>query len=207
MPRLGRERECAALNQASISSEDLTRMLEAVQAGEPGASEQLAAAIYDALRAMAQRQIQKDMGRDARNVTIQPTLLADEAFMKLIHQRQKYDNTGHFFALANQVMMRVLLDYHRAHKALKRGGGAVRVSWNDSDHHDGADATSLADVEAIDAALAKLAQLDPRKADVVRYRIFWGLTVTEVAQSLGVARATIERDWAFAKAFLAKELA
>ena len=191
---------------------ELTQMLSALHAGEAGAPEKLADAIYEALRAMAQRQIQRDMGAGARNVTIQPTLLADEAFMKLIQQRQKYDSGGHFFALANQVMMRVLLDYHRAHRAQKRGGGAavVQMSWNPdaaagstADNHP----SVFADVELINTALEKLAALDPRKADVVKYRVFWGLTIPEVAETLNVARTTIERDWTFAKAFLAKELA
>jgi RNA polymerase sigma factor (TIGR02999 family) len=105
-------------------------------------------------------------------------------------------------------MMRVLVDYHRQRKAAKRGGGAVSVSL-EPEQHDVADAPTRdgdIDVEALNDALDRLAALDLRKADVVRYRVLWGLTVPQASEALGVAIATVERDWAFAKAWLAKEL-
>jgi RNA polymerase sigma factor (TIGR02999 family) len=129
--------------------------------------------------------------------------------MKLIRQRQKYDNTGHFFAIASRLMMRVLLDYHRQRKAAKRGGGSINVSL-DVEHHDTSPSTAghgEVDVEALNDALERLTLLDERKADVVRYRVLWGMTVPQASEALGVAIATVERDWAFAKAWLAKELA
>jgi RNA polymerase sigma factor (TIGR02999 family) len=105
-------------------------------------------------------------------------------------------------------MMRVLLDYHRERKAAKRGGSAVHVPLGT--RHAGEIADSGAgpdvDVEAVNDVLEKLSRLDARKGDVVRYRILWGFTNREIADALGVALATVERDWAFAKAWLAKEL-
>jgi RNA polymerase sigma factor (TIGR02999 family) len=190
---------------------DLTRLLDDVHAGKTGAVDELSNAVYDQLRAMARRHLNREGAGDLAGLTIQPTILASDTLMKLIRQRQQYDNTGHFFAIASRLMMRVLLDYHRARTAAKRGGGAVHVSL-DAEHHDqpGAAPASPAsgdvDVEALDGALERLAKLDARKADVVRYRVLWGLTVSQISDALGIAVATVERDWAFAKTWLAKEL-
>jgi RNA polymerase sigma factor (TIGR02999 family) len=188
------------LNRANIPD-----LLRAVNAGQPGASDQLAAAIYDDLRAMAHRHLAKDFGPNMAGVTIQPTVLATDTLMRLIRQRQQYDNAGHVFAIASRLMMRLLLDYHRERKAQKRGGGAVHLTF-DPECHDEPETQCDADIEALDHVLAKLAALDPRKADVVKYRILWGLTVEEVASAMSLGRATVERDWSFAKAWLAKEL-
>lgn len=188
-------------------------LLADVNAGADGASDRLAAAVYDDLRAMARRHLAKDFGPGMAGVTIQPTVLASDTIMKLIRQRQAYDNAGHLFAIASRLMLRVLLDYHRERKAAKRGGGAARVSLDPEAAGaggaggGGGGANGDVDVEAVNDAIERLAALDARKADVVRYRVLWGLTVPEVAEALDVGRATVERDWAFAKAWLAKELA
>jgi len=193
---------------------DLTRLLDDVHAGKTGAVDELADAVYEQLRAMARRHLNREGAGDLAGLTIQPTILASDTLMKLIRQRQQYDNTGHFFAIASRLMMRVLLDYHRARKAAKRGGGAVHVSL-DAERHDQPDdapapssspVSGDVDVEALDGALDRLAKLDARKADVVRYRVLWGLTVPQTSDALGIAIATVERDWAFAKTWLAKEL-
>lgn len=189
-------------------SDRLTQMLEDVHAGKPGATDALSAEIYDDLRAMAQAKLAKRYGARIAGVTIQPTVLASDTLMRLIRQRERFDNTGHLFALASRMMMRVLIDYQRERQAQRRGGGAVRVSLdgNVDDVADGATANEDIDVEALHGALEKLGTLDPRKADVVRYRVLWGMTTAETAKSLGVGVATVERDWSFAKAWLAKEL-
>jgi RNA polymerase sigma-70 factor, ECF subfamily len=187
---------------------DLTRLLEGVNAGRAGAVDDLSEAIHDHLRAMARRHLVRDFGPRMPGITIQPTVLANDTLMKLIRQRQRFDNAGHFFAIASRLMMRVLLDYHRERKAAKRGGSAIHVPLGS--RHAGEipdpDAGRDVDVEAVDVVVEKLSRLDARKADVVRYRVLWGFTNGEIADALGVALATVERDWAFAKAWLAKEL-
>lgn len=188
--------------------ENLTQMLRALSADEPGAADALAEAIHDDLRAMARRHLARDFGRGLPGVTIQPTVLANDTLMKLIRQRQQFDNAGHFFAIASRLMMRVLIDYHRERNAAKRGGSVIHVPLGTdhagqiSDPHHGPDV----DAETVNEVLEKLGRLDARKADVVRYRILWGFTNREIADTLGVALATVERDWAFSRAWLAKEL-
>jgi RNA polymerase sigma factor (TIGR02999 family) len=183
----------------------ITRLLDAMNAGQAGASDQLAEQIFDDLRAMARRRLKGDGG--GGGVTIQPTMLASDTLMKLIRQRERFDNAGHLFAIASRVMMRLLIDYHRTRKAAKRGSGnLVRVSLDPDQQADAKSHGEGLDVEALNDALEKLAALDARKADVVRYRVLWGLTTAEIAKQLGVSTVTIERDWSFAKAWLAKEL-
>ena len=187
----------------------LAEMLQAVHVGKPQAADRLAFAVQDELRRMARGQLARRFGRQMAGVTIQPTMLADDTFMKLLYQRQQFDNAGHFFAVATRLMIRALLDYQRERNAKKRGGGAVRVSLSpDLDtsavrRNCGNDAV---DLEALDGALKRLALLDGRKADVVKYRVLWGFTTAQAAQALGSTVPTVERDWAFAKAWLAKEL-
>ena len=192
---------------------DFTRLLEGVNGGKAGAVDALAEAVHEHLRAMARKHLARDFGPNMAGVTIQPTVLANDTLMKLIRQRQRYDNGGHLFAIASRLMMRVLLDYHRERKAAKRGGSAVHVPLDTGAGGAIADASAAApgtgedvDVEAINVLLDKLAALDPRKADVVRYRVLWGLTNNEIADALGIGLATVERDWAFARAWLAREL-
>lgn len=186
--------------------QDLTQLLEAVNAGRQGALDALAAAVHDDLRAMAHRHLAKDFGKGMAGITLQPTALADDTLMKLIRQRTRFDSAGHLFAIASRLMMRLLLDYHRSRKARKRGGGAVQVSLDPDAELTAGDDPDAPDIEALNDALEKLALLDARKADVVKYRVLWGLTVPQVAQTLGVAVATVERDWTFARTWLLREL-
>jgi RNA polymerase sigma factor (TIGR02999 family) len=191
----------------------LTLLLERMQSGEAGAEDVLAGAVYDDLLAMARGHFRRDFGSQAGH-TLQPTMLANDTLMKLIRQRRQYDNSGHFFAIASRLMMRVLLDYHRARTAQKRGRAEIHVPLDpirddvQGDQRLGGpgDGDPDIDVEAFNIALDRLAELDPRKADVVRYRILWGLTLAEIGQTLAMATSTVDRDWNFAQAWLAKEL-
>jgi RNA polymerase sigma-70 factor, ECF subfamily len=187
---------------------ELARLLGGVKAGDPRAVDDLSEAIHGHLRTMARRHLVRDFGPRMPGVTIQPTMLANDTLMKLIRQRQQFDNAGHFFAIASRLMMRVLLDYHRERKAAKRGGSAIHVPLG-PEHADGIADTGTGrdvDVAAVEEMLEKLSKHDARKADVVRYRVLWGFTNREIADALGVALATVERDWTFARAWLAKEL-
>src|SRR5262245_16371435 len=103
-----------------MSAEKFTVLLDRLYAREPGAADELSAAVYEDLCAMARGHLGRDVGPKLRGVTIQPTMLANDTLMKLIRQRQQYDNRGHFFAIASKLMMRVLLDYHRARGTKKR---------------------------------------------------------------------------------------
>ena len=128
--------------------------------------------------------------------------------MKLIRQRQQYDNRGQFFAIATKLMIRVLMDYHRKRKAAKRGGGWVRVPLDAGlDTPGDPPADNGTEIPALVHALEELEKLDSRKADVVKLRVLWGLKTEEIAASPGVGRATVDRDWSFAKAWLKKEIA
>lgn len=180
---------------------DLASLLAAVNRGEAPARNELAERIFDDLRVMARSRLRNERA----GLSLQPTMLASDTLMKLIQQRQQFDNAGHLFSIASQMMMRLLIDYHRGRKAQRRGGDRVRVTLNPEQADSGQD--DGIDVEALDAAMAKLAALDDRKAQVVKYRVLWGFTMPQVAKALGVGVATVERDWAFSKTWLAKELA
>lgn len=186
-------------------SEEVTCLLQRLNDGEDDALERLMEVVHEDLRGMARRHMDRQFSPGQPGVTLQPTALVNETFMKLIKQRQRYDNRGHFFAIATRLMIRVLIDYARRRKAAKRGGGWVRVSI-DVDRQAAAPQAEGAEVSALVAALEKLEQLDPRKADVVKLRVLWGLTIGEIAESLDVGRATVDRDWSFAKAWLKNEI-
>jgi len=190
---------------ASDSMPELTALIADVSLGREGACDRLAAAVYTDLRAMAERRLTRRYGRNLAGVTIQPTVLASDTLMRLIRNRKQYDNRGHFFAIASREMFQVLIDYDRHRQAAKRAAG-IRVSFDPLRHDIGERKKRDAEVEALHEALQRLAHLDARKADVVRYHVLWELTNNEVADVLNVSLATVERDWAFAKTWLAKEL-
>jgi RNA polymerase sigma-70 factor, ECF subfamily len=180
--------------------EEVTKLLLAATQGDARAAEALIPVVYDELhrRAMAM------MSRESHGHTLQATVLVHEAFLKLIdQQRVEWQGRTHFFAVASQVMRRVLVDHARGRRREKRGGGDVRISLDDSLP---LSIQRDADVLALDEALRKLAEVDPRQADIVVMRFFGGLSVDEVAQSLGVSKRTVEAEWTMIKAWLRREL-
>jgi RNA polymerase sigma factor (TIGR02999 family) len=133
-----------------------------------------------------------------------------EAWLRLGDQHDaRWESRTQFFAIAAQMMRRVLVDHARTRRALKRGGGAVQLSLGDADHAVGSGDASLdaVDVLALDDALARLAVLDPQKARLVDLRYFAGLSIPEAAAALGVSPATVGREWAVARMWLRRELA
>jgi RNA polymerase sigma factor (TIGR02999 family) len=177
----------------------VSRLLTAWSAGEPGADERLFSTIYAELRKLASSHRRGESPAH----TLQTTALVHEAYLRLNGQREvAWKNRGHFFALASQAMRRILVDHARRRKAAKRGG-ALAPSPRDSI------VVAVAgpiDLVVLDVALEKLERVDPQEAKVVELRFFAGLTVPEVAAALGVSRATVERDWTAARAWLHREL-
>jgi RNA polymerase sigma-70 factor, ECF subfamily len=178
---------------------DVTALLVAWSDGEEAAAAPLMDAVYGELRRLARGYLL----RERRDHTLPPTALVHEAYAKLVDQRRvHWQNRAHFFAVASHVMRRLLVDHARAHGASKRGAG-LTVSL------EGVDAESperSPDVIALDAALDKLARLDPRQARLVELRFFGGLTFDEAAAVLDVAAVTVKRDWTLARTWLYREL-
>jgi len=178
---------------------DFADLLDAWHAREPGSDEQLFACIYAELRKMAARQ----MRRERPDHTLQATALANEAYLRLSGGERVSDvGQEHFCAIASRLMRQILVDHSRRQHAAKRGGGRIESSL-DSFVPAIAD---KADLVELDMALNRLRELDPREASIVELRFFAGLTVPEIATALDVSIATVERDWASARAWLRREL-
>jgi RNA polymerase sigma factor (TIGR02999 family) len=188
---------------------DITRLLQQADASESGAMDELMRVVYAELERMADAHLRRHFGANARAITLEPAALVNETFMRLIKQRSTYDNRGQFFAIATTLMMRVLIDYRRKRLAAKRGSGTPSITIQFGDRakaeHD-SPALETVEVEALEGALSALESLDSRKADVVRMHIVWGMNNTEIAQALDVSIPTVERDWRFAKAWLAEQI-
>lgn len=171
---------------------------EGLEKGE--AVQRLFPLVYDELRRMAAARLRAERAGH----TLSATALVHEAYMKLVNQeRVDWKNRAHFFAIAARAMRRILLDHAIARKAEKRGGGAPIVTLGDEDTGREADLDGLI---AIDEALGKLAELDPRQERVVELRFFAGLKLAEIAEALGVSLASVNRDWRVARAFLTTQL-
>jgi RNA polymerase sigma factor (TIGR02999 family) len=181
-------------------SGEITALLLAWREGQPGALDRLLLLVYDDLRRQARRQLR----RERSDHTLQPTALVHEAFLRLGGQgAARWQNRRQFFAVASQAMRRVLVDHARAHGAAKRGDGRTRVSLEE---WSAAGAAPQVDVLALDQALERLERIDPRQARVVELRYFGGLSAPEAAEVLEVSLATVNRDWAMARAWLFREL-
>jgi RNA polymerase sigma-70 factor, ECF subfamily len=189
----------------STSQRTVTELLLAWSHGEKSALDELMPMVQEELRRLANRRL----GRERVNHTLQATALVNEAFLKLVDQnRVRWQNRAHFFAVAAEMMRRVLVDYARRRQYAKRGGGAVHVALDDAGWGEPADAGSrrATDVVRLDDALTSLASLDPRKAKMVELRFFGGLSIEETAEVLGVSPGTVMRDWTLAKAWLQREV-
>jgi RNA polymerase sigma factor (TIGR02999 family) len=181
---------------------DVTRWLVAWQAGDEAALEPLLAALYPELRRIAHNLFRGE----ARALTLQPTALVHEAFLRLIDQnRVDWQGRAHFLGVAATMMRRILVDRARARATAKRGAGAgPPVTLVDPMAR--AATRAPIDLLALDQALERLAGLDAQQARLVELRYFGGLTIDETAAALDVSTATVERDWRSARAFLRREL-
>ena len=177
----------------------VTRLLHAMQTGDTDAAETLLPLVYKELHRLAEGY----MRRERPDHTLQPTALINEAYMRLAHEEKDWKNREHFIGVAAHVMRRVLVDYARAHKAGIRSGGLKRVEWEEGL---AVSAERPHDFVALDEALDRLAELNPRQARVVEMRYFGGLSVEEIAGVLGIAPRSVKRDWSLAKIWLFKDL-
>jgi RNA polymerase sigma factor (TIGR02999 family) len=182
------------------SPKEITQLLLAWSHGEQAALDQLIPLVHDELHRMAKRY----MGRERPGHTMQTTALVDEAYLRLVDSsRVRWQNRAHFFAIAAQLMRRILVDFARSRHNLKRGGRAEQVSLDEAlviSPERGAD------IVALDDALKALAALDARQSQVVELRFFGGLSINETAEVLKVSEGTVRRDWSVAKAWLYREL-
>jgi len=180
--------------------ESVTQMLAAWAGGDQTALEQLTPLVYEELRRLARQR----MRRERPGHTLQTTALANEAYLRLVDQTQvRWQNRAHFFAIAAQQMRRILVDYARRRLYQKRGGGALQVTLAEAE---GLTDEHTPDLVALDEALRSLAEVDPRRAQVVELKFFGGLTNEETAEVLKVSTGTVERDWTIAKAWLHSQL-
>jgi RNA polymerase sigma factor (TIGR02999 family) len=182
---------------------DVTRILSAIELGDPQAAEKLLPLVYDELRKLAaQRLAQENPGQ-----TLQATALVHEAYLRLVDTEkvQQWNSRGHFFAAAAEAMRRILIGNARRKQAQKRGGGQAKRM--DLDAIELADSPASDKLLAMDVALTRLAAKDPVKGELVKLRYFGGLTTEETAAILGISMATADRYWSYARAWLQNEIA
>src|SRR5436190_11560278 len=176
---------------------EVTQILNAIEQGDPSASEQLLPLVYDELRKLAARKL----AQEKPGQTLQATALVHEAYLRLVDSKviQRWDSRGHFFAAAAEAMRRILVENARRKARFKHGGQARRVELDDADWTEEPPADELL---ALDEALAKFETEEPEKARLVKLRYFAGLTLEEAAAALGISRATASRHWTYARAWL-----
>ena len=184
----------------TLSQTGVTELLADWSEGDQEALNKLIPLVYDELHKLASRYLR----RERPDHTLQTTAVVHEAYLKLVNQRDaNFENRLHFFAVAAQIMRRILVDYARRHHASKRGGDLYKLSLDE------ALVTSEekgADLLALDEALERLAAIDERQSRVVELRVFAGLTLEETAQALNLSPSTVRREWSMAKAWLHKEI-
>jgi RNA polymerase sigma factor (TIGR02999 family) len=181
-------------------SREVTQLLVAWGKGDQQALEDLMPVVYRELRRLAHGRL----GRERPGHTLQTTALVHEAYLRLVDQQEaSWKNRTQFFAVAAQMMRRILVDYARARQHGKRGGGVQQVELDEAMV---VSSDRAAEVVALDEVLMSLAELDSRKSQVVELRFFGGMSIEETAEVLGVSPGTVMRDWTLAKAWLQREM-
>lgn len=185
----------------SLDEGEITRLLHEADAGRKGALDEVMDLVYRDLSGMAASHLHRRYGANLAGVTLEPSALVHETFLRLIRQRKGFDNRGHFFAIATRMMLRVLNDHARRKDADKRGGDLARVTLSGLE-----DEGSAHDLSDFVRALEKLDVTDSRTAEVAKLRLLWGLSIPEISKTLSVSEATVSRDWRFARHWLLAEL-
>ena len=180
---------------------EVTRILAAIEQGDPQAAEQLLPLVYGELRRLAAQKL----AREAPGQTLQATSLVHEAYLRLVdvEKAQHWNSRGHFFAAAAEAMRRILVENARRKRAVKRGGDQSRVEL---DQLEIATSDVSDDLLALDEALTQFALVDPKAAELVKLRYFAGLTIKQAAEVLGVSPRTADSLWAFARAWLLQQI-
>ncbi|HET7286363.1 MAG TPA: sigma-70 family RNA polymerase sigma factor [Pyrinomonadaceae bacterium] len=181
-------------------SSEVTQLLHEWRNGNPAAIDQLAPLVYDDLRRLARQYLR----RERPDHTLQPTALVNEACIRLLGIKIFWKDRAHFFAVTARLMRRLLVDHARARQRAKRDEGSARIPIEEV--RDVA-VKSRVDLVALDQALTEFATFDPRKVEIIELHFFGGLTNEEVAETLGVSRATIQRELRIAKAWLKRQMA
>ena len=178
----------------------VTQLLARWGRGDQSALDELTPLVYTELRNVADAYVR----RERPGHTLQATALVNEAYLRLIGQKHgRWEGRKHFYGIAARLMRQVLVEHARKHKAEKRGGGRVAVTL---DHYDQVANTPDVDILAVHEALERLGRFDEQQARIVELRFFGGLSIEEAAETLGVGHATVEREWAMARAWLRNEL-
>ncbi len=179
---------------------EITQLLAEWSDGNQAALDELYPLVYEELHRLARRY----MSRERKGHTLQTTALINEAYVRLVDQRNvQWANRSHFFAISAQIMRRILIDHARRHAYAKRGGGARQVSLDETAQ---VLQDNLSEFLRLDEALQSLAQLDPRRSQVVELRYFGGLNNEEIAGVLKISENTVIRDWNMARAWLYRQL-
>ena len=178
----------------------ITLLLVRAAQGDESASNDLMAAVVDRLEQIAGHEMAACNGGHINGLTMEPRMLAHDALLKIMQRPLEFENRRHFFSYASRMMARAMIDYQRRRHAHKRGGDQIQVTLSQIAVDD--------DIEFFEmpAALEELEQLDARKAELVGLRVFWGASMPEIAEILGISLATAERDWQFARRWLAVRL-
>jgi RNA polymerase sigma factor (TIGR02999 family) len=182
------------------STDGITKLLQGWRGGDRAALDALVPVVYKELHRLAHCELRKERP----DHTLQSTALVHEAYFRLVGQSlPQWESRTHFFAIAAQLMRQILVDYARRHRASKRGSGVCMLTLDDAvllpQRKD-------VDVVAIDDALNALAEIDPRQSRIVELRFFAGLSLQEISEVMGIATATVQRDWTAARAWLHREI-
>lgn len=184
-----------------MADHDITQLLHDWQAGDQQAFEGLTNLVYDQLHALAAGIFR---GENAGH-TLQPTALVNEAMQRMMGSEVDWQDRNHFFALSARLMRRILVNHAKSRNSAKRGGGAIKVTIQDS--HAQTDADTSAEILALDDAIEELASFDARKAQVIELHYFAGMTYPELAEVMNIAESTVHQDLRTAKAWLHQKLA
>src|SRR4051812_18926453 len=183
-----------------VTMNDVTKIISAIEQGDPKAAEELLPLVYDELRKLAAQKL----AHEHPGQTLQATALVHEAYLRLVGNENsaRWESRGHFFAAAAEAMRRILVDNARRKLAGVHGGGQTRVELSEGDWLSRA---TPDEIVALDDSLARFTEDDPPAAEVVKLRLFAGMSIDEAAQSLGISRTSAYRHWAYARAWLLAE--